>query len=311
MADAWVRRAPRPLWLAVLALACTASPACAAFPGSNGRIAFTEYDDTGGLGTGGPAVSVQSVLPGGSGRRAVIGRPNRENNDYAQPSYSPDGRHIAVASFGAITLARADGRKQRAITGPRSEATDSNPDWSPSGRRIVFQRHLDFFDVTDVLRIYHHGHSRTLARGSDPAWSVTGWITYVGKDGQSIYRIRPDGSHRRRVASGRAPDWSPDGGRIVFTVGEGRLRTVNPDGSHLQRLTGHFATAAAYSPDGAWIVYSEGDAIYVLPANGGPKRLLVRPINRSSGFLDEPDWQPLAPADARTAGACRSPASFC
>ena len=80
--------------------------------------------------------------------------------------------------------------------------SDRAPDWSPDGRKIVFQR---------------------------------------GKAFVSVYSIGSDGSGLRRLTKGSrpfdtGPSWSPDGTRIVFAHG-GDLWAMRPDGSGRRDLT--------------------------------------------------------------------------
>jgi hypothetical protein len=88
----------------------------------------------------------------------------------------------------------------------RRLARGSAPSWSPSGRRIVFQR--SGWLMIGAVR----GRSfRRLAQGTAPAWSPDGrWIAFFGKRHRlSIVRVR--GGRVRRVgqATGTAVDWQP------------------------------------------------------------------------------------------------------
>jgi TolB protein len=85
----------------------------AAFPGTNGRIAF------GGQG-------VFSINPDGSGLAKVA--------DGAQPAWSPDDTKIAFVGRG-IGVVNADGTGERQLT---TTTGDFEPAWSPDGQQIVF-----------------------------------------------------------------------------------------------------------------------------------------------------------------------------
>lgn len=90
-----------------------------------------------------------------------------------------------------------NGRGRRLITGV---GTPVQPNWSPSGRSLVY---------ADL------GRRRT-----------------------GIYRIRADGTHRRRLTgrSGYTPVWSPDGKRIAFNRSYKAIMVMNRDGSRLRRI---------------------------------------------------------------------------
>jgi hypothetical protein len=111
----------------------------------------------------------------------------------------------------------------------------------------------------------------------NPAWSPLGdWIAYrveavdnvFDASRYGIWAVRPDGTDDTSLSSvsgvlGGAPAWSPDGSRLAFmgrTSDERRvgIYVINADGSEPQRLTPTTFEAQypAWSPDGAWIVYT-------------------------------------------------------
>ena len=61
---------------------------------------------------------------------------------YAEPSWAPDGKRIAFASWGrdqlpTIWVMRRDGTARRKLTSPGTGGTDM-PAWSPMGTRSPF-----------------------------------------------------------------------------------------------------------------------------------------------------------------------------
>lgn len=106
---------------------------------------------------------------------------------------SPDGRTIVMELLGDLyTLPLAGGRATRITGGP---AFDSQPRWSPDGRRIAFLSDRD---------------------GAENVWTVD-----------------PDGARPVRVSKGdnslyASPEWTPDGDYIVVS------RTQSPLGSNYQ-----------------------------------------------------------------------------
>lgn len=128
-----------------------------------------------------------------------------------------------------LFLVRPDGTHIRQIT--FGDVTDDDPDWSPDGRRIAFQR---WDQVTREI-------------GLAVLDVETGEVRILTPPEMSIDR----------------PDWSPDGERIVFAgFGEGvtsGIYVVNADGTGLRSLTGDrfFAPGmSVWSPDGSTIAFS-------------------------------------------------------
>ena len=90
----------------------------------------------------------------GSQRRALI--KDVGGGDDAAPSWSPDGRRIAfgawhsVGSYGGggwgISVMNADGSGVRRLTNRYPETDhyyETDPDWSPDGRKIAFTTEFD------------------------------------------------------------------------------------------------------------------------------------------------------------------------
>ena len=157
------------------------------------------------------------------------------------PSWSPDGRQIVFASnrrrffeeFGEssgtdIYVMNADGSDVRRLTGRHGAPdweSDTNPCWSPDGKRIVFTSFRE-----DAI----------LAGGNND-------IYVMDADGNNQQNIRPS------LARDRHPCWSSDGAQIVFasivssipgvrpTPGASYtdIYVMNSDGSGVKRLTEH------------------------------------------------------------------------
>lgn len=180
------------LWLAV------PTTAHAAFPGGNGRIAFerpNKADD----------FDLVSVSPSGRAERSLgVGD---------GVAYSADGQRIAFAARpsdhsdqgpddeSASIYVASDGSARRLVT-----TNGFNPDWSPDGRSLVFERE------------------------EEPG-------TEVGLGSSNILVVGTDGGASREIASqGESPRWSPDGRLIAFLGGEG-AEVVRPDGRGRAKLT--------------------------------------------------------------------------
>src|SRR6187399_1097510 len=142
-----------------------------------------------------PAVNRRGFLAGLAGTAALsgiakgqqaladparAGLPVRQGTNMAA-QISPDGRTIAMDTFGVLWLVPAAGGQARRITGDLFDI--AQPDWSPDSGTIAFQSYRD---------------------GNFHIWT-----------------IRADGTGLRQLTSGpfdhREPRFSPDGKRIVFS----------------------------------------------------------------------------------------------
>ena len=290
------------VFVALVALLAVAPPAQAAFPGQNGKIAFTSDRDG--------DYEIYVMNPDGSGQTALTSNTIRD----ASPAWSPDGTKIAFIRAGReLWVMDADGQNPRVLlTGTTVHIRESQLSWSPDGQQIAFTEHAD---TTNLVAVNADGTGfRNITNTSeqheeDPAWSPSGSeIAFEHRqceddsetcnEGSNIQTIKPDGTGIRPVTSALdqaeshfLPDWSPTGGRIVFTgcISQSDfcdwfyIYLIDPDGTDRSRVpnTEGFG-GAAFSPDGQKLVHSNGD-IYV----DGTR------LTTSPAFDGQPDWQPI------------------
>jgi len=149
------------------------------------------------------------MSPDGSGKRMLT-------RNGSAPTWSPDGRWIAFVRDVAprcarcknsleIYVMRADGTAQRRLT--RNRLSEYNPDWSPTGTKIAFDRSGGVF----VMNADASGQRR-LTSGYDPSWSPDATrIVFATFSIRGLYTINADGSRRRYLdgddQSG-GPAWS-------------------------------------------------------------------------------------------------------
>ncbi|RMG84542.1 MAG: hypothetical protein D6712_11090, partial [Chloroflexi bacterium] len=153
---------------------------------------------------------------------------------FFEPSFSPDGQWIVFEMWteagSSIWKVRADGSQMMQLTD--GTFNDRQPNWSPTGERIVFQRD---------------------ASGNDEDWD--------------LYTMTPDGTDIQQVTATPSSDtdasWSPDGQWLVYSSDYGGLPTPSlfvipaQGGTPLQITTDptRYDGAPSWSPDGQWIAF--------------------------------------------------------
>jgi TolB protein len=290
-------------------------PVGAAFPGANGRIAYSRSSPN-------SDGEIFTIRPDGLGRRRLT---RNSSGDFA-PAWSPNGRLIAFTCKGpvgdqsakrrgAICVMDADGGNRRVVF-DRSTG-DHSPSWSPNGRRLVFERYVrqrdgsglqsEIFstrlDGTRLIRL-----TRRDAFDAAPAWAPDGkHIAFVSDSAgfQRVWLMRPDGSGKRELTtyggSEDMPEWSPNSRRIVFSrfiqSGERpgwKVFSVSRRGGALRALTdnpGGLDLAPSWSPNGRRIVYARGDDLFRMNTSGGNQTRLTGNADTSNFNETDANWK--------------------
>lgn len=188
------------------------------------------------------------------------------------PDWSPDSRHLVYVHGRLATrlsVVEIGGRTVPLTGGGEGFIADANPDWSPTGDRILFDRHGPNGGQHDLM--------------------------VIQADGTNLRELLGAGDRRADAM----PVVDPFGERVTFSIG---LQTDEPagaivgiDGANLRRF-GPVPRwfGAAWSPDGQFLIAANGDA--QAPVN---RWIIVNSETGEREFVFEvtdasiPSWQPL------------------
>ena len=189
-----------------------------------------------------------------------------------------------------IYMMDADGKNQRRLT--KNDFPDTDPSWSPDGKRIIF--------VSD--------RNKHIAGKEAPIMVDGAVIVGDMRKRPQIYVMDANGKNQQRLShefvADWYPSWSPDGQRIVYTSsgamdvsgGHWRIYVMDGDGANKQRLSndGVDDYYPSWSPDGeriAFVSIRDGRGnqdIYVMNADGSNQQRLTEHPDHEW----EPSWSP-------------------
>ena len=236
-----------------------------------------------------------------------------------RPVLSPDGTQIAFAAVGDIYVMPVGGRP---VNVTNDAALDTDPAWSPDGRRLVYSSDRDSTHLQLWIRDMQSGERRQVTTlSTQPQGAV--W----SPDGTRIAFFNVDGMWRVAemsvldVASGRvtklhdslpqpgAPTWSPDGRRVAlagvrpmstrFREGTNQVMTIAADGTGgvewhapvpMLSIDSRGGSGPVWSPDGTRMaaIYEGVLSVWPVSASGAP---LGPPRRVTSESAHAPSWQ--------------------
>jgi Tol biopolymer transport system component len=190
---------------------------------------------------------------------------------------------LAFVKNAQIMLIRSDGTEQTNVS--NSESSDSQPNWSPDGKQLVF--------VSDRLA---EGYEKTLgSRGN-------------------LFMMNADGSDVKSLTDGKdqdsLPAFSPDGQQIAFARRSATYNPVEPqimimsaDGSAIEALAkspdANPIGALAWFPDGKALTFTvvnqmDGSPLGTFRLDMASKEVTALPSDGASPLVTAgPAWSPV------------------
>jgi Tol biopolymer transport system component len=201
--------------------------------------------------------------------------------------WADSGGHVPQT----IGIASVTGDRYSELRKPGKKTDDSQPDFSPDGKQLLFNRNDSL-----VVEPFGGGPVKTLvAHGALPQWSPDGrWIAFVrptvNPNDETLMLVSSSGGRARLLVHGFFYvfpilfSWSPDSRRLAYVDFTGMLTTIDLNG-HRRKLPLGSVTAGSpkWSPDGKRIAFPGTSAtptgrrvdVYVIGADGrGLRRIL-------------------------------------
>jgi Tol biopolymer transport system component len=314
---------PACLWTLLLAgmlatcvlVGAWSEPAKAAFPGTNGRIAFEGYRvfEVSPEGNTSEAPEIITVRSDGTLIKQLT-----HASGSSDPDFSPDGTKIAYSGspstadiYEDIYVMARSGKGKKALT-DTDDRNEWGPVFSPDGTKIAFLRDSGSQPDIWVMNADGSGQKKItddIAFENGLSWSPDGTKIAFEQDGD-IWTIAPEGSGRRNLtdtpdAVEVNPDFSPDGEKLAFAGTfdhtDFEIYTVNLDGGALTTVTDNnvYEDEPAFSPSGTKIAYRKNvriqntrifNAEIVTKSASGTGG--VKNVSNDPGLDGSPDWGP-------------------
>jgi dipeptidyl aminopeptidase/acylaminoacyl peptidase len=262
----------------------------AAFPGTNGKIAFVRQVDP-----GWGEIFVMNL--DGSNQVRISNDPGFDES----PAWSADGSKLAFSRRprgggpADIWIMDADGANQTNVTNSGNN-NETLPSWSPKGDRLVFAAD----STLKVIALADSAVTDLGVSGQSPAWSADGGRIAFSDGGIPTLRVmNADGSNPVSIAEPHStyhnPNWSPNGKALAVSgIGPlaGPVKVIDECGENgylVPLPPSSSAWEAAWSPDGSKLVIGADNSLITLNVDGSGQQLIAGDV-----YFGGVDWQAIA-----------------
>jgi Tol biopolymer transport system component len=289
-------------------LLSSATVSQAAWPGHNGKVAFTRNGD------------LWLMHPDGSSQHRIA-------RNASEARWSPNGKRITFERGGNVWVMNADGSGQLQVT--TATSFENTPSFSPDGRWILFQSDREHpgagdYGIYKLRSTRPFGSVVTVIPSRDfqdslrPVYAANGRFSYLwDEDNTSSFNCCDiqviEGGVESNLAFTEAIgkiDWGPHSSTLAYgygvidpnidDYGSSQIHLINADGTghrvlgRAGTLDGYFDENPSWAPAGTWMVFDEyhqtdtgtTSGIWKMRGDGTGR---VRIAWNGS----EPDWQPV------------------
>lgn len=194
--------------------------------------------------------------------------PTTESADYFSPSWSPDGKNLALVSrtvsgpegYDSIVISDLTGHF-KTILGPYRNSDQfeiGTVNWSPDGKFLAFDGNKGGMFQPSVISVVSTACLNSLNSTCSPQ-------VLTSTDGaEARFRsVDANGVVSGDYSRWNYPVFSPDSKQLAFSCRQDKsICLINRDGTHFQPIA-QYGVGVTWSPDGRYLAYKRDNNIYL------------------------------------------------